>query len=105
MKSILVAAATLVVSSIPALAQSSNNMTCSHFGAMNTADQMAAVDSMHSGMAADNRMSSGGNTAANAATSPSDHMSTQGTAKEVATICHDHPDMKVEDAMHNAMAH
>jgi hypothetical protein len=104
MRTILGAAAALAVSSIPALAQSSDNMSCSHFGAMNAAGQMAAVDSMHSVMAATNKMSSGGNKAADAALL-SDHMSTSAMAKKVATICQAHPDMMVEDAMQNVMAH
>ena len=103
MRTVLVAAA-LALSSIPALAQSSDDMRCAHFGAMNADDQMAVVDSMHSGMAADNKMSSSGNKAADAAL-PSDHMSTKVMAEKVATICQAHPNMMVEDAMLTTMAH
>jgi hypothetical protein len=66
---------------------------------MNTAGQMAAVDSMRSSMSATDKMgsSSGGMSA--------DHMSSNDMAKKVAASCKDHPTMMVEDAMKNAMSH
>jgi hypothetical protein len=104
MKRILVAAALVVASSLPALAQSSNDMDCAHFDAMSAAERMAAVDSMHSSMSAANKMNSSGNMSANAMSS-GDHMSTSDTTKKVATVCKTHPEMMVRDAMKNAMAH
>jgi hypothetical protein len=104
MKGILVAAALFAVSSLPALAQSSSDMDCSHFRAMNAAGQMAAVDSMHSSMSDANKMNSSGNMSAGAMSS-GDHMSTHDMTKKVATACKTHPDMMVRDAMKNAMAH
>jgi hypothetical protein len=101
---ILAVAAALAVTSSPALAQPSENMSCSHFRTMNAADQMAVIDSMHSGIAAANEMSSGGNRAADAVL-PSDHMSTRVMTRKVATTCRAHPDTMVEDAMHNVMPH
>jgi hypothetical protein len=104
MKGILIAAALFSVSSLPALAQSPNDMDCSQFGAMNAAAQMAAVDSMHSRMSAANNMNSSANMSGGSPSS-GDHMSTDDTVKKVATVCKTHPNMMVEDVMKNAMAH
>ena len=99
MTKVLIAAMLLTASGLPALAQTSSDMNCAHYGAMNAASQMAAVDSMRSSMSATDKMgsSSGGMSA--------DHMSSNEMAKKVATSCKDHPAMMVEDAMKNAMSH
>jgi hypothetical protein len=98
MSKVLIAAALLAASGLPALAQGSSEMNCAHYDAMNAAGQMAAVDSMRSGMSATNKMGSGGGMS-------SDHMSSNEMAKHVAASCKDHPKMMVQDAMKNAMSH
>jgi hypothetical protein len=97
MKRVLIAAALLTASSPLAFAQMSSDVDCSHYGAMDAAGQMAAVDSMRSSMSAANKMDSGGMS--------SDHMSSNEMAKKVAASCKDHPGMMVHDAMKNAMSH
>jgi hypothetical protein len=97
MKRVLIAAALLTASVLPALPQTSSDMDCAHYGAMNAAGQMAAVDSMRSSMSSANKMSSGGMS--------SDHMSSNDMAGKVAASCKDHPTMMVHDAMKNAMSH
>jgi hypothetical protein len=99
MTKVLIAAALLATSGLAALAQTSSQMNCSHYDAMNAAGQMAAVDSMRSSMSATDKMgsSSGGMSA--------DHMSSNDMAKKVAASCKDHPTMMVQDAMKNAMSH
>jgi hypothetical protein len=94
----MIAAALLTVSSPLAFAQMSSSMDCSHYGAMDAAGQMAAVDSMRSSMSAVNKMDSSGGMSA-------DHMSSNEMAKKVAASCKDHPGMMVHDAMKNAMSH
>jgi hypothetical protein len=98
MKRVLIAAALLIASGPLAFAQMSSDMDCSHYGAMDAAGQMAAVDSMRSSMSAANKMESSG-------TMSSDHMSSNEMAKKVAVSCKDHPGMMVHDAMKNAMSH
>jgi hypothetical protein len=98
MKRILIAAALLTVSSPLAFAQMSSDMDCSHYGAMDAAGQIAAVDSMRSSMSAANKMDSSGGMS-------SDHMSSNDMAKKVAASCRDHPGMMVHDAMKNSMPH
>jgi hypothetical protein len=99
MTKVLIAAMLLTASGLPALAQTSSKMNCAHYGAMNAAGQMAAVDSMRSSMSAADKMasSSGGMS--------SDHMSSNEVAKKVAVGCRDHPTMMVQDAIKNAMSH
>jgi hypothetical protein len=94
----MVAAALLTTSSPLAFAQMSSDMDCSHYGAMDAAGQMVAVDSMRSSMSAANKMDSTGSMS-------SDHMSSNEMAKKVAESCKDHPGMMVHDAMKNAMSH
>ena len=98
MKRVLIAAALLTASGPLAFAQMSSDMDCSHYGAMDAAGQMAAVDSMRSSMSAANKMDSSGGMS-------SDHMSSNEMAKKVAASCKDHPSMMVHDAMKNAMSH
>ena len=98
MRGALIAAALLTASSPAAFAQMSRDMDCSHYGAMDAAGQMAAVDSMRSSMSAANKMDSSG-------AMSSDHMSSNEMAKKVAASCKDHPGMMVHDAMKNAMSH
>lgn len=98
MKRVLIAAALLTASGLPALPQTSSDMDCAHYGAMNAAGQMAAVDSMRSSMSSANKMESSGSMS-------SDHMSSKDMAGKVAASCKDHPTMMVQDAMKNAMPH
>jgi peptidoglycan hydrolase-like protein with peptidoglycan-binding domain len=63
-----------------------NNMECSHYMAMNAADQTATVNSMRSKMPAANKMPS-----------------SQKMAKKVAASCKDHPGMMVHEVMENVM--
>ena len=99
MKRVLVAAALLTASGPLTFAQMSSDMDCSHYGAMDSAGQMAAVDSMRSSsMSAANKMDSSGGMS-------SDHMSSSEMAKKVAASCKDHPGMMVHDAMKNAISH
>jgi hypothetical protein len=84
MKGVL--AALLVASGLPALAETSRDMDCSHYDAMNAAGQMAAVDSMRSSMSAANKMDSS-------------HV----MAKKVSASCKDHPGMMVHEVMKKAM--
>jgi hypothetical protein len=86
MKIVLIAAAVLAASGLPALAASSSDMECSHYMSMNAADQMAMVNSMRSKMPAANRMSS-----------------SHEMAKKVAASCKDHPGMMVHEVMENVM--
>jgi hypothetical protein len=86
MKRVLVGAALLAASGLPALAATSSDMDCSHYMAMNAAGQMTTVDSMRSKMPAASKM-------------PSSHE----TAKKVAASCEDHPDMMVHEVMKNVM--
>jgi hypothetical protein len=88
MKRILIAAALLAVPSLPAFAAASGDMNCSHFTAMNSAGQMATVDSMRSSMSEANKMPS------------SNEM-----VSKVAADCKGHPNMMVHEAMKNAMPH
>ena len=98
MTKVLIAAMLLTASGLPALAQTSSDMDCSHYGAMDAAGQMAAVDSVRSSMSAANKMDSSGAMSSN-------HMSSNEMAKKVAASCKDHPGMMVHDAMKNAMSH
>jgi hypothetical protein len=86
MKRVLVGAALLAASGLPALAATSTEMECSHYMAMNAAGQMTTVDSMRSKMPAANKM-------------PSSHK----MAQRVAASCKDHPDMMVHEVMKNVM--
>ena len=99
MKRVMVAAALLTTSSPLAFAQMSSDMDCSHYGAMDAAGQMAAVDSMRSSMSAATKMDSTGSSIS------SDHMSSNEMVKKVAASCKDHPGMMVHDAMKNSMPH
>jgi peptidoglycan hydrolase-like protein with peptidoglycan-binding domain len=63
-----------------------HNMECSHYMAMNAADQTTTVNSMRSKMPAANKM-------------PSSHE----MAKKVAASCKDHPGMMVHEVMENVM--
>ncbi len=98
MRRVLVAAALLAASGPLVFAQMPSDMDCSHYGAMDAAGQMTAVDSMRSSMSAANKMDSSGGMS-------SDHMSSNEMAKKVAASCKDHPGMMVHDAMKNAMSH
>jgi hypothetical protein len=82
MKGVL--AALLAASGLPALAQTSRDMDCSRYDAMNAAGQMAAVNSMLSSMSANKMVSS--------------HV----MAKKVSASCKDHPGMMVHEVMKNA---
>ena len=86
MKRVLVGAALLAASGLSTLAETSSDMNCSHYVAMNAAGQMAAVDSVRSNIPTANKM-------------PSSHE----MAKKVAASCKDHPDMMVHEVMKNAM--
>ena len=86
MKRVLIAAALLIVSGLPAIAKTSSDMECSLYMAMNEAGQTATVNSMRSKMPAANKM-------------PSSH----DMAKKVAASCKDHPDMMVHEVMKNVM--
>jgi hypothetical protein len=88
MKRVLIAAALLAASGLPALALTSSEMECSHYLAMNAAGQMAAVDSMRSSTSAGHEMAS-----------------SHQIAHKVAAKCKDHPSMMVHEAMKNAMSH
>jgi hypothetical protein len=88
MKRILIAAVLLSAPSLPAFAATSSDMSCSHFTAMNSAGQMATVDSMRSSMSEANKMPS------------SNEM-----VSKVAADCKGHPNMMVHEAMKNAIPH
>jgi hypothetical protein len=88
MKTVLIAAALLAASGLPALGQTSSDMDCSQYNAMDAADRMAAVDSVRSRMSAANRMDSS-------------HVMT----KKVSASCKDHPGMMVNEVMNKAMSH
>jgi hypothetical protein len=47
-KRVLIAVALLTVSGLPAIANTSSDMDCSHYDGMGAASQMAVVDSMRS---------------------------------------------------------
>ena len=83
---VLTAAALLAASDLVALAQTSSDMECSHYMAMNAAGQMATVNSMRSSISAVNKM-------------PSSHQ----IAKKVAASCKDHPGTMVHEVMENMM--
>jgi hypothetical protein len=85
-KRVLVAAVLLAASGLPALAETSSGMDCSHYMAMNAAGQMTTVNSMRSRMSAANKM-------------PSSHE----MAKKVSASCKDHPGMMVHEVMENVM--
>ena len=87
-KRVLVAAVLLAASGLPALAETSSGMECSHYMAMNAAGQMTTVNSMRSRMSAANKM-------------PSSHE----MAKKVSASCKDHPGMMVHEVMENVMPH
>jgi hypothetical protein len=57
-KRVLIAAALLTVSGLPAIAKTSGDMECSHYMAMNEAGQTATVDSMRSKMSSAHQMPS-----------------------------------------------
>jgi hypothetical protein len=76
MNKVLIAAALLSGSGLPVLANTSSDMECSHYIAMNAAGQIATVNSMRSKMPAANKM-------------PSSHE----IAMKVAASCKEHPDM------------
>ena len=86
MKRVLIAAALLTVSGLPAIAKTSGDMECSHYMAMNAAGQMTTVNSMRSRMSVANKM-------------PSSHE----MAKKVSASCKDHPGMMVHEVMENVM--
>jgi hypothetical protein len=88
MKRVLLAAALLVASGLPALAETPSDMDCSHYMALNAAGRMAAVDSMRSSMSAGHKMAS-----------------SHEMVKKVAASCKDHPGMMVHEAMKNVMPH
>jgi hypothetical protein len=88
MKRVLIAAALLAVSGLPALAKTSSDMDCAHYDAMGAAGQMAVVESMRSSMSAAHKM-----------------YSSKVVAKKVGASCKDHPSMMVHEAMKNAMPH
>jgi hypothetical protein len=88
MKRVLIAAALLTVSGLPALAKTSSDMDCSHYDVIGAAGQMAVVESMRSSMFAAHKMHS-----------------SKVMAKKVAASCKDHPSMMVHEAMKNAMSH
>jgi hypothetical protein len=85
-KSVLIAAALLTVSGVPAIAKTSSEMKCSHYMAMNEADQTATVNSMRSKMPSAHKM-------------PSSH----GMAKKVAASCKDRLGTMVHEVMENVM--
>jgi hypothetical protein len=88
MKGVLIAAALLTVSGLPALAKTSSDMDCSHYDAMGASGQMALVESMRSSMSAAHKM-----------------YSSKVMTKKVAASCKDHPGMTVHEVMKNAMSH
>jgi hypothetical protein len=88
MERVLLAAALFVASGLPAHAETSSDMECSHYLAMNAAGQMAAVDSMRSSMPAGHKMAS-----------------SHEMVKKVTASCKDHPSMMVHEAMKNVMPH
>ncbi len=88
MKRAPIAAALLTASGLPALAKTPSDMDCSHYMAMNTVGQMAAVDSMRSSMSASHKMAS-----------------SHEMVKKVAASCKDHLGMMVHEAMKNTMSH
>jgi hypothetical protein len=88
MKRVLIGAVLLAASGLPALAQTSSDMECSQYMAMNAAGQMATVNSMRTSMSAANKM-------------PSSHE----MAKKVAASCKDHPSMMVHEVIKNVMPH
>jgi hypothetical protein len=85
-KRVLIAAALLTVPGLPAIANTSSDMECSHYMAMNEADQTATVNSMRSKMPSAHKMSS-----------------SHGIAKKVAASCKDRPGMMVHEVMENVM--
>ena len=99
MKRVLIASALLAASVLSASAETSSAMNCSRYDAMDASGQMAAIDSMRSGMSAGDKMDS------SSAGMSSDHMSSNEMARKVAANCKDHPTMMVEEAMKNAMSH
>ena len=86
MKRVLIVAALLIVSGLPAIAKTSSDMECSHYMTMNEAGQTATVDSVRSNMPSAHKM-------------PSSH----GMAKKVAASCKGHPGMMVHEVMENVM--
>jgi hypothetical protein len=86
MEEVLIAAALLAALGLPALSETSSEMECSHYIAMNAAGQMATVNSMRSEMPAANKM-------------PSSHE----MAMKVAASCKDHPGKMVHEVMENVM--
>jgi hypothetical protein len=90
----------------PAFAQmSSEDMSCADFTAMDSSGQMAAMDSMGSGMESDAMASD----SMKSDDMKSDDMASDDvtvTAESVAEACGEHPDMMVHDAIEQAkMAH
>jgi hypothetical protein len=104
MKRIMMAAALLGLASLPAMAQSSGDMTCAQFNGMKSSGRMAAVESMQGSMASTNKMNANGAMAAGAMKG-SDHMSAGAMTKKVASTCKKHPDEMMGDAMQGMMAH
>ena len=86
MKRVLIAAALLTASGLPAIAKTSSDMECSHYMAMNEAGQTATVNSMRSKMPSAHKMPS-----------------SRGIAKKVAASCKDRPGMMVHEVMENVM--
>ena len=86
MARVLIAAPLLIASGLPALGQTSSDMECSHYMAMNAAGETATVNSMRSRMPAAHMM-------------PSSHE----MAKKVAAGCEGHPGMMVHEVMDNVM--
>jgi hypothetical protein len=81
----------------PAFAQMASDMSCADFTAMDSSGQMAAVESMASGMASD-KMAPAGNMTSDAM--GSDKMGV--TTENVAQACAGQSDMMVHDAMEKA---
>lgn len=88
MARVLIAAAMLIASGLPAPAKTSGDMECTHFLAMNATGQMATVESMRSRMFATQKM-------------PSSHV----MVDKVAANCKGHANMMVHEAMMRAMPH
>jgi hypothetical protein len=86
MNRVLIPATLLAASGLPALAETSTDMECSHYMAMNAAGQTATVNSMRSKMPAANKMAS-----------------SHEMAKKVAASCKDHPEMMVHEVMESVM--
>jgi hypothetical protein len=85
-KGVLIATALFAVPGLPAIAETSGDMECSHYMAMNEAGQTATINSMRSKMPSVHQL-------------PSSH----GIAKKVAASCKDRPGMMVHEVMDNVM--